>query len=146
MGASLCSAFYLGTSSKVEQVSVLSRVRLGHKCQTIVRQTLAPTTSGLDYFGYHEKVGHEIRDNLEKLVHFIKPFLRFFSSILRNRTLVRLGQYSQSIENIAPVPNSPSLDLVGDFGQIRSVQLVNRNAFHKRLWLDQVSLDKQYIY
>ena len=132
MGASIGSAFYLGTSSKVEQVSVLSRVRLGYKCQTIVGQSLAPTTSGLDYFGYHEKVGHEIRDNLEKLDHFIKPFLRFFSSILRNRTLVRLGQYSQSIENLAAAPSSPSLETLvrlGQSGQV--VYLVKQETLYR---------------
>ena len=32
--------------------------------------------------------------NFEILDHFMKPFLRFVGSILRNRPLVRLGQYS----------------------------------------------------
>ena len=62
----------------------------------MVRQTFAPTTSGLDYFGYHEKNGHEMRENYEKSDHlimakvskqgsyFVKSLLRFVFTTLRN--------------------------------------------------------------
>ena len=47
----------------------------------------------------------------EILDHFMKPFLRFVGSILRNRTLVRLGQYSLSIEKLFPQKNLKKLPL-----------------------------------